>query len=163
MAVKRPAALVALILTGSAAAAGASSGTTAAVRDCTPTEAQQLVVDFTVAFNAGNTRRLNRIFAKEPAFEWYSAGKPGDRAGREARNRSTLMRYFRARHRQHERLQFVWMGGGNAYGLFQFPFHLVRQARNLPAAVHEGKGAILCTTRSVTIVVWSWGPPVTPP
>ena len=43
--------------------------------------------------------------AGTPSFQWYSTGKPGARFGRDAEDRSTLIPYFRARHRRGERFR----------------------------------------------------------
>jgi hypothetical protein len=135
-------------------------------RDCSVAEARLLVLNFFRAFNAGNRRQLDRIFAKEPAFHWYSTGKPGSRFGAEAENRSTLMRYFARRHKQRERLKLLyWIGGQTPGGEFGFSFHILRQARELRPKAFEGKGALFCASHGNKIIVWSNGPEVkaTPP
>ena len=152
----RSAALAAL---GVIALLAASSSPAASSRDCTASEGRLLVVGFIRAFDAGRTTRLDRLFATEPAFQWYSTGKPGARLGRAAYDRSTLMRYFAARHRRGERLRLLWMSrGGNANGYFHFGFHLLRQARDLPPTAYEGKGAAVCSESGARIAVWSVGP-----
>jgi hypothetical protein len=158
--VSRSAALAAL---GVIALVAASGSPAASSRDCTPSEGRQLVVGFVRAFNAGNTVRLDRLFASEPAFQWYSTGKPGARLGRAAYDRSTLMRYFAARHRRGERLRLLWMSrGGNANGYFGFGFHLLRQARDLRPTAYEGKGAAVCSESGARIAVWSVGAQLPP-
>jgi hypothetical protein len=139
-----------------------------AVRDCSPEEAQQVVAHFTRAFNVGKIARLDNLFAKDdhdgdvatPSFQWYSTGPPGARFGRAAEKRSTLMRYFRKRHRQGERLYLLWMsrGGNDGDGYFSFGFHVRRQARGLRPTAFEGKGAVICSNSAAQIAVWSVGP-----
>jgi hypothetical protein len=127
-------------------------------RDCTTAEARQLVLKFIRAFNRGDRRRLDRIFAKEPAFHWYSTGKPGDRAGEDAENRSTLMRYFARRHRHRERLELLqWRGGQTPKAEFGFQFIIRRRADTLRPTPLEGKGALYCAGRGNKIIVWSNG------
>src|SRR5207253_10915591 len=108
------------------------------LRDCTVPEVHQLVARFIRAFNAGTSGRLDALWAQDdhdgdagtPSFQWYSTGKPGARFGRDAEDRSTLIPYFRARHRRGERFRLAWMSrGGNASGYFSFAFHIRRQAR----------------------------------
>lgn len=133
-------------------------------RDCSLGEARLLVLNFVRAFNAGNRRQLDRIFAREPAFQWYSTGKPGQRLGREAENRSTLIRYFELRHRMRERLELLsFIGGQTPGGEFGFSFHILRQARDLHPRVLQGKGALFCASSRNRIIVWSNGAQVVAP
>jgi len=138
-----------------------------AIRDCTVPEAHQLVARFIRAFDVGASVRLDALWAKDdhdgdagtPSFQWYSTGKPGARAGREAEDRSTLIRYFAARHRRGEQLRLVFMSrGGNSNGYFNFGFHIHRQARDLQRpGVFEGKGAAICSNAGAQLAVWSVG------
>ena len=77
-------------------------------------------------------------------------------------DRSTLIRYFAARHRRGEQLRLVFMSrGGNSNGYFNFGFHIHRQARDLQrAGVFEGKGAAICSNAGAQLAVWSVGPRV---
>ena len=139
-------------------------------RDCAVAEGHRLVARFIRAFNAGASARLDALWAKDdhdgdagtPSFQWYSTGKPGARFGREAANRSTLIRYFAARHRRGERLRLIYMSrGGNSNGYFDFVFHIHRQARDLRRpGVFEGKGAAICSHAGAQLAVWSVGPRV---
>ncbi len=159
----RASTLVAVALSGLVTATGSAG---ASLRDCTPPEAHRLVVRFVDAFNAGSSARLDALFAADdrdgdagtPSFQWYSTGPPGARTGRAAYDRSTLIRYFAARHRRGERLRLLSMSrGGNANGYFHFSFHLVRQARDLRPTAYEGKGAAICSDSGAHIAVWSVG------
>jgi hypothetical protein len=142
-----------------------------AFRDCTVAETHLLVARFIRAFNVGAGARLDALWAKDdhdgdagtPSFQWYSTSKPGDRAGREAADRSTLIRYFAARHRRGERLRLVYMStGGNANGYFHFAFQIHRRARDMRRpGVFEGKGAAICSRFGAQLAVWSVGSRVT--
>jgi hypothetical protein len=145
-----------------ASAAHASSPEANRVRDCRPGEVEQGVTAFTRAFNAGDLRKLDGLFARKgihgtPGFQWYSTGPPGARFGSAATNRSTLMSYFAARHRARERLKLVQLSGGNAddNAYADFAFQIVRQAR-----AFQGKGASICSRYGARIAVWAIGSPV---
>ena len=136
----------------------------ATVRDCTPQEVHQLVLQFIRAFNKGDSAQLDTLFAADdgdgdagtPSFQWYSTDKPGRRLGSAADDRSTLIRYLAARHRLGERLQVLSMSrGNNSNGYFDFVFWIVRRARDLPATKYEGKGAAICSGGAARIAVWS--------
>jgi hypothetical protein len=149
-----------------ATAAHASSPEASRVRDCRPGEVKHGVVAFTRAFNAGDIRKLDGLFARKghgsPGFQWYSTGPPGARFGSAATNRSTLMSYFAARHRARERLKLLQLSGGNAddNAYADFAFHILRQARGLRATAFEGKGASICSRYGARIAVWAIGPHV---
>ena len=129
--------------------------------DCAAGEARAVVVRFVAAFNARNIDALDRVFAPQASFNWFSTGAPGRRLGAAAHDRSTLMAYFRSRHRQGEKLRLVrFRGGGNANGYSHFQFLLERRARTLRPTVYEGKGAVICAASGDTISVWSVGGPV---
>jgi len=141
-----------------------------AARDCRPEEARRLVLSFIRAFNAGDGARLESLFAADdgdgdaatPSFQWYSTGPPGQRYGRAADDRSSLIRYFAVRHTHGERLGLLSMshgGGAPGSGYFSFGFHIHRQAHDLPRpGAFEGKGAATCVTGRPQIAVWSVGP-----
>ena len=148
----------AVLLAAASIAAGAPAALAAPARDCSAAETRQLVVDFLSAFNAGRAVRLDRDFARAPIFKWYSTTGPGKRLGAAAYDRSSLLRYFAGRHAQRERLSLrFWSGGGNANGYSHFQFRVVRSARDLPATLYEGKGAIVCSDGGNMIAVWSMG------
>jgi len=129
------------------------------VEDCAPGDAQRVVQRYVNAFNAWNVRALDRVFAPAASFNWFSTGAPGRRLGPAAYDRSTLMPYFRARHRAGERLRLVrFSGGGNANGYSHFQF-IERRARALRRTIYEGKGAAICAASGDSISVWSVGPP----
>lgn len=156
-----------LISAVAVASAHASAPEATRVRDCRPGEVKQGVVAFTRAFNAGDIRKLDALFARKgahgrPGFQWYSTGPPGARLGSAATNRSTLMSYFSGRHRAGERLELLQLSGGNAddNAYADFAFHILRQARGLHATVFEGKGASICSRYGARIAVWAIGAPL---
>lgn len=127
-------------------------------QDCAAGEARQVVQRFVRAFNERNLPALDRAFSPAASFNWYSTGAPGPRLGPAAYDRSTLMPYFRARHRAGEHLRLVsFRGGGNANGFSHFQFFIERRARALRPTVYEGKGAAICAASGDTISVWSVG------
>ncbi len=162
-------AVVGLCISAFAApAVHATSPESSRFRDCRPGEVRQGIVAFIRALNAGDIRTLDGLFARkgrhgQPGFQWYSTGAPGARAGSAATNRSSLVPYFAARHRAHERLKLLQLTGGNADddAYADFAFHILRQARGLHATPFEGKGASICSRYGARIAVWSVGLPIT--
>jgi hypothetical protein len=124
-----------------------------------------LVVHFIAAFNAGDMRRLDTLFAWDdhdgneatPSFQWYSTIGRGQRLGAASHDRSTLIPYFARRHAAHERLTLLeWSGGGMYRGYAGFGFRLIRTARDIPRpATHIGKGSAICTRSGPKLAVWS--------
>jgi hypothetical protein len=158
-----------LALAASAATAGclAAAGVTSppaprpdAVR-CASTEIRALVVRFVSAFNYGESDLLDRVYAREPDFRWYSTDGPGRRLRLAASDRSSLLRYFAKRHADGERLSvrsLRFMGNTVApslkpYG--NFVFRLVRSTNSRPPMVFRGKGAAHCYPDEDQIIVWS--------
>lgn len=130
---------------------------------CTAKEVEALVGRFLGAFNKGDLDELDVIFAREPEFEWYSTGAPGERLDPSARDRPSLVPYFRDRHAVREQLSlrsFAFNGntdGRRRYG--NFVYALTRSADDLAPSPYRGKGAALCyRNRSDSIFVWSMGP-----
>jgi hypothetical protein len=155
------AAALALLALALVPAAALSATPLPDAEDCAAGEARAVVLRFVAAFNARNIPALDRVFAPAESFNWYSTGAPGRRLGAAAHDRSTLIAYFSARHRQGEKLRLVrFRGGGNANGYAHFQFLLERRARLLRPTVYEGKGAVICAASGDTISVWSVGGPV---
>jgi hypothetical protein len=165
----RLAALATIVLAfGGSAGAGGRPPAAPGLHDCTPAEAHRVAARFVHAFDHGEFGLLDRLFAADdgdgdagtPSFQWYSTGAPGPRFGRAADDRSTLISYVRARHRQGEWLKLVWMSrGGASNGYFDFGFHVHRQARDLRRpGTFLGKGAAICSDHGAQLAVWSVGP-----
>jgi hypothetical protein len=92
----------------SALATSASAATQSlAPGACTPAEARQAFAEFVSAYNRGDLRRLDSLFARQPAFAWYSSNAPGARLNRAAARRDTLIAYFSDRHLDRDRLRPV--------------------------------------------------------
>ena len=130
---------------------------------CTAGEVETLVRRFIDAFNAGDLRALDALFAREPEFEWYSTDAPGERFRSLAKDRPSLVPYFAGRHALGEELtlrSFRFNGNTSRalrpYGNFEYG--LTRSAEDLQPTPYYGKGATFCYgTRSDVIFVWSMG------
>ena len=139
-------------------AAGAATSRPAASpgRDCAPGEAYTTFSSFVDAFNAGDRAALDRLIAPASSFVWFSVSGAGRRLGAASRDRTTLGRYFAARHAQRDRFRDVtWRGGGNANGYAHFGFTLTRLADDELPSRYEGKGAVICGGGPEVLAVWS--------
>jgi hypothetical protein len=132
----------------------ATSGT-----GCTGDATRALVHAFAHNYSVGHVAVINRMWAPEPRFQWFSSGKPGARLGRPAYVRSTLVRYFRSRVRVHERLRLTELHAGYdpARDIVNFAGKLVRSADDirLRRPPHDFKGAADCVSGRPTLIVWS--------
>ena len=144
---------------------------------CSPREVATFVVRFFANFNRGKVRPLRRMFAPPRTtddmgrdardgrlgFWWYSASSPGKHFV--ARDRRSLFRLFRARHRRHERLRLVMVdvAPGWVRGAVGLSFVIVRTADDLRLAPGEeafalGKAGMNCSPKGIHL--WSMsGPP----
>jgi hypothetical protein len=128
---------------------------------CAPSDVRGLVTSFIQAFNRGEGEVLDRLYAKEPDFKWYSTGGPGVRLRGAAMDRSSLLRYFEKRHTRAERLRlrtFRFTGNTKAQSLKSygnFVFTLTRRAGDLAPTPYQGKGAAHCYAGDDQIIVWS--------
>jgi hypothetical protein len=119
---------------------------------------------FKGAFNTGDLTALDTLFSRV-RFVWYSSGGPGVRRQAAARSRATLIPYFRARHRQHDRvisfrLRFNAYDSGR--GLGHFSLSGTRRADDFRGGrpfTFSGKGALDCAGQRVTIAALSVGGP----
>ncbi len=120
-----------------------------------------MVRRFIEAFNRGEGDVLDRLFAPEPDFEWYSTEAPGERFREAAYDRSSLVDYFARRHARGERLRlrsFRFNGNTDAgipYGNFEYS--LLRSADELGPTRYHGKGAARCLGNGDVIFVWAMG------
>jgi hypothetical protein len=114
---------------------------------------------FIDAFNRGDYRHLDALFAGKPGFLWYSSNVPGLRNLTAATNRGTLIPYFRARHTRHDQmrlLSFAYHGNGN------FTYRLRRSASDYKDGRWFrliGKGAVTCVGAGARLIVVSIGGP----
>jgi|SRR5829696_264387 len=155
----RVACLTLLVFLGLSAEASAASLTS----HCRGGEIRQALASFVSAYDRGDYERLDSLFAEEPDFEWYSTNGPGQRLGGKAKQRSTLIPYFEARHRVHDRLalrSFQFNGATRRYGNFQFAMWRATSGFNhgnrFPV---RGKGAAICKAGSARFIVLSVGVP----
>ena len=130
-----------------------------ASRGCTADATRALVHSFVRNYTAGRVGVIDRMWAPEPRFRWFSSGKPGARLGRDAHVRSTLARYFRSRVKVHERLRLTELGAGYdpARDIVNFAGKLVRSADDIRTRrpTHDFKGAADCVSDRPTLIVWS--------
>jgi hypothetical protein len=116
---------------------------------CTPQGVAVLMRALIRAWNAGNARAVDRLFAPTPAFKWFSMGGPEDRRGKDAEKRSTIRAFVRKRHRRHDRMTLV-MVQGNVH------FYVRRRADDYhPRNLIEGKGAAICRHPPSRFIAWS--------
>ena len=132
----------------------ATSGT-----GCTGEATRTLVQSFARNYSTGHVAVIDRMWAPEPRFQWFSSGKPGARLGRPAHVRSTLAWYFRSRVRVHERLRLTELGAGYdpARDIVNFGGKLVRSADDIRPRrpPHDFKGAADCVSGRPMLIVWS--------
>jgi hypothetical protein len=127
---------------------------------CTASETRKLVTSFVHAFNTGDARTLNRLWARRPDFRWYTASQSEPRIKHSVFVRDRLVPYFARRHRQGERLRIVrfrFNGNGGYHGHFEY--RIQRTARDLTSAktMYDGKGAVVCFPKPRALAVWSMG------
>lgn len=128
---------------------------------CTPREAAALLVRFTEAFNRGDGKGLERVFAAEdgdhavwrnaPFFRWYSDGRAT------VYDVKDLGPYFERRHRRNERLELVAVrvGPSNVGGAAAIVYTIRREADDVTGGLRTGKGELDCAAQR--IFVWSMG------
>jgi len=115
---------------------------------------------FRGALNAGNLRGLDALFSRD-RFAWYSSTAPGLRNGSGAQDRSSLVAYFRGRHRRHERvvsLSFRFNSYDAARALGHFTVSGTRRADDFRSGrpfAFAGKGAVDCAKPRVRIAALS--------
>jgi hypothetical protein len=119
------------------------------------TTAHRLVVRYIEAYNKGDVRRLDRIFAPEPAFQWYSAPGPDQRFSPAAEDRAGLIPYFAARHRTGDRLRlkrFKYNGRRATDDTGHFEMTLRRRtAKGARWRDSASKGAIVCARKQIIV------------
>jgi hypothetical protein len=131
------------VVAGTRAATARSTG-----HACSSDAVASVVRSFLSAYSAGNAAAVDRLFAREPAFQWFSMRGPQARLGRKAYDRSTIRAYVLRRHRHHERLTEVLIQGN-------LRFILVRSADDYGRHQVEGKGDVRCAGGTAKLIVWS--------
>src|SRR6266516_3783657 len=115
---------------------------------CTRSMTATSVLEFVTAFNAGDQRRLSRVFVDASQFKWYSV----TRTRQEhfvTHGKAALLRYFADRHARKEGLAIMHFRFGTASRLGgNFSYRLLRWADDIcdrRPEVYCGKGASGCT------------------
>jgi hypothetical protein len=130
---------------------------------CRASDVRSAVNAFVRAFNRGDGETLQRLFAKEPGFKWYSSALPGKRIGAAAQRRATLSEYFRSRHRRADTLALrSFSFHGNSAGVGHFAATMRRSARDFLNGTTirvPAKGAAACAGGRASFVVMSLGGP----
>jgi hypothetical protein len=127
---------------------------------CTPAQTRALVSGFLSAFNRGDGRALDAVWASKAWFRWYSVTtEPGARTPQDAARRDLLLGYFAERHVAGERLTLTTLkiNGVSSGGYRNFELRLSRGAVDLPGSsvAYVGKGASTCSTGR--LFVWGMG------
>ena len=139
--------------------AASGTGARASSSGCTGDATRVLIHSFVRNYSAGRVAVINRMWAPEPRFYWFSSGKPGARFGPAAYDRSTLARYFRSRVRVHERLRLTELRAryDPQRQIVNFSGKLVRRADDIRTRrpPHDFKGAADCVAGRPTLIVWS--------
>jgi hypothetical protein len=138
----------------------ACCGTAASARSsrCTAGTTKALVRAFVADYDAGHVAAIDRMWAREPSFQWYSTIAPGSRLGSKAYDRTTLAAYFRARVRAHERITVTELRAGfdPTRNLVNFGGKLVRHADDGGSSgPKDFKGAATCRVTGPSLIVWS--------
>jgi hypothetical protein len=106
---------------------------------------------FVRAYNRGEMRTLERLFAREPRFLWFSSGGPA------RSNRGALLDHMQRRHVRGDRLRVLtyrFNGYERERDLGHFEFEAQRRADDLADGRWldvAGKGALDCAAPPVTI------------
>ena len=142
------------------ALAGAGAGSTAVA--CERVQTRATVDRFVTAFNRGDLRTVDHLFGAIGVFRWYSTTAPGERRGRAAYDRETLIPYLRRRVRAGERLRLLVFrfSADPARSLGNVNGTLRRSARGYPARTFAYKAAADCSGGDPVLVVWSMAGPI---
>lgn len=128
---------------------------------CSKQLTRNAFVAFVSAFNRGDSEGLDSIFAREPVFRWYSSPEPGERSNRAAGQRSSLVRFFRVRHADRDRMRlrhFRYNAPSHRWSNFDFALDRRADSFNEGEGFESlGKGAVECSTGRPQIMVISLG------
>ena len=138
---------------------GAGSRSEGSVRGtCTADATKALVRAFVRGYDHGQVKTIERMWAREPRFQWFSAGPPGARIGQRAYDRSTLIAHFRSRVRAKEQIRLTLLRAGYDPNrdIVNFSGKLVRSAKGIrPRGPKDFKGAADCLSGRPLLIVWS--------
>jgi hypothetical protein len=120
------------------------------------------VTRFLTAFNRGDLHTVDRLFGPIGVFRWYSATAPGERRGRAAFERQTLIPYLRRRVRAGERLRLLTfrITADAPRSLGHMNGTVLRSARGYPARTFAYKSSTDCSGGDPVLVVWSMAGPL---
>ncbi|HVY77930.1 MAG TPA: hypothetical protein VG898_05440 [Solirubrobacterales bacterium] len=148
---------------GAAPSAPTTDATARAGGACGSAVARAAVSSFVTSFNRGDHERLDALFAPSPAFQWYSQNAPGARLGRRAKDRDTLIAYFRARHSAGDRLGLVsFQPNAGDNGRRNFGLVLRRSVKGFRHGDWfrlDAKGTVECSAGKADLIVLSLGAP----
>jgi hypothetical protein len=131
---------------------------------CDVVAVKRILTSFIDAYNRGDTSRLDTLFSRK-GFRWYASSGPGARELPEARRRGTLVAYFRARHRQNDRMNlrsYRFNGYERERRLAHFELAGPRRADDFRSGEwfrFDGKGALDCSQSRASIGVMFIGGP----
>jgi hypothetical protein len=131
---------------------------------CDVVTVRRILTRFVDAYNRGDMARLDTLFSRK-GFRWYASSGPGARELPEARRRGTLVAYFRARHRQNDRMMLRWYrfnGYERERRLAHFELEGKRRADDFRSGEwfgFDGKGALDCSQSRASIAVMFIGGP----
>ena len=100
-------------------------------------QTRTLVSTFVAAFNRGDQRAINNLWASKVSFKWYSVTtEPGARTPQDSMRRDKLLPYLATRHSANEQLSItnLKINGVSGGGYQNFEFRLMRSADDLPTA-----------------------------
>lgn len=131
------------------------SPSTAKEPGCNAAQARAVVRGFVEAYGRGDADYLDRLWAQEPDFFWYSVDDDVLRRGPLSEDRATLPLYFRERSMYGEQLRLRkltvrWEQGWHGAWGVRF---VVERSSDLPGASgrYTGKGAVTCNR----LVAWA--------
>lgn len=125
---------------------------------CTAATTKALVRSFVANYDEGHVQAIDRMWAPEPYFQWFSTRAPGARLGAQAYDRATLSAFFRARVHVHEHLKLTQLGAGYdpTRNIVNFAGYLLRSADDIHSTTpHPFKGAADCGSGNPSLIVWS--------
>jgi hypothetical protein len=108
--------------------------------NCSPRDVAEVVLRFERALDAGDGNALDRVFARKPAFQWYSID------GTTIRERSRLVPFLLAARSRGVRIRLVAVDVGNSW---------VPHAVGLGVTLDDAHGKAEIDCRSRRIYVWS--------
>jgi hypothetical protein len=154
--------LLAAAVTGLLLAGGLAFGTGSAAAgprasNCTAEATKALIRSFVGDYNTGRLARIDQLWAPAGRFQWFSSGPPGARLGQRAHDRTTLISYFRARVREHERILITKLGAGYdpKRNIVNFGGKVMRRADGMKPRLLDFKGAADCVSGGPSLIVWS--------